>query len=106
MTELYCEALGLQGEFYWDGVKIGTASTPFSSETLRFDAGSPGEHELVIAVNNNFVSAPATAITRSARLFLRCATLWAFWFGKNLWAGAIICTSSLINCKMFIFFLL
>ncbi|MBE6385670.1 MAG: hypothetical protein E7048_08405 [Lentisphaerae bacterium] len=60
MTELCCEALGLRGEFYWDGVRIGISDTPFTSERIRFNAGSCGEHELVIAVNNVFDTVPGS----------------------------------------------
>lgn len=52
--ELTLHGIGLRGAVYWDGNLIGEIDAPFSKRVFRFDSGSAGSHELVIAVNNEF----------------------------------------------------
>lgn len=53
-VELYSEGLGLRGKIYWDKELIAEIDAPFSKNTFRFNAGECAEHELIIAVNNEF----------------------------------------------------
>lgn len=59
-VQLCCEGLGLRGDFFWDGRKIGSCGIPFSTTKLSFDAGEKGLHELVIAVCNIIDNEPAS----------------------------------------------
>ena len=63
--ELISEGLGLRGEFYWDGKQIATVDAPFSRRVIRFDAGKPGKHELIIAVNNEFDDTTSSLFRRN-----------------------------------------
>ena len=46
-------AMGLRGQVFWDGKKLGDIlELPFSPEEIVFDAGKEGEHILGIAVEN------------------------------------------------------
>lgn len=45
-------ALGLRGRVCWDREIVGGTELPYSLETLVFDAGAPGEHELLILADN------------------------------------------------------
>jgi len=62
---LTSEGLGLRGAFFWDGKKIGSTEFPFTLEKFRFDAGAPGPHELIIAVNNEFDDSPGSLFRRN-----------------------------------------
>lgn len=59
-VELTLHGIGLRGEIYWDGVKKGDIDVPFSKRTFRFDSGAESEHELIIAVNNEFDLRPSS----------------------------------------------
>ena len=59
-VELGCDGLGLRGDFFWDGKKIGSCCIPFSSTRLSFDAGEKGSHELAIAVCNIIDNTPSS----------------------------------------------
>ena len=62
--ELISEGLGLRGEFFWDGKSIAKVDAPFSRRVIRFDAGKPGMHELVVTVNNEFDDSPSSLFRR------------------------------------------
>ncbi|MBO4633012.1 MAG: hypothetical protein J5858_13905 [Lentisphaeria bacterium] len=64
-VELISEGLGLRGKFFWDGQQIADVDAPFSRRTIRFDAGKTREHELIVAVNNEFDDAPASLFHRN-----------------------------------------
>lgn len=59
-VELTLHGIGLRGAVYWDGEKKDEIDAPFSKRVLRFDAGAPGDHQLVIAVNNEFDTHPSS----------------------------------------------
>ncbi len=52
--ELTSDGLGLRAEIFWDKRKIAEIDAAFSKNVIRFDAGKCGEHELIIAVCNEF----------------------------------------------------
>ena len=52
MQKLVIGAIGLRARVFWDGTELGTCPVAFCKEEFRFDAGTPGTHELVIAVDN------------------------------------------------------
>ncbi len=62
--ELVSEGLGLRGDFYWDRQRIAVVDAPFSRRVIRFNAGEPGVHELMIAVNNEFDDSPSSLFRR------------------------------------------
>ena len=53
-VELTSDGIGLRAEIFWDQRKIAEIDAPFSKNIIRFDAGACGEHELIIAVCNEF----------------------------------------------------
>ena len=57
--------VGLRCKVFWDGKSIGEIECAFSQQTFRFDAGKNGEHELVVAVNNEFDDAPSSMFHRN-----------------------------------------
>jgi hypothetical protein len=59
-VELTLHGLGLRGAVYWDGNLVGEIDAPFSKRIFRFEAGAAGTHELIIAVNNEFDTAPSS----------------------------------------------
>lgn len=59
-AELTLHGIGLRGAVYWDGKLLGEIDAPFSKRTFRFDAGEGKSHELIIAVNNEFDTAPSS----------------------------------------------
>ena len=52
MQKLVIGAIGLRARVFWDGTELGTCPVAFCQEEFRFDAGTLGTHELVIAVDN------------------------------------------------------
>ena len=52
MQKLTIGAVGIRARVFWDGKELGNCPVAFCQEEFRFDAGSAGEHELVIAVDN------------------------------------------------------
>ncbi len=46
--------LGLWGALFWDGRRVGVADLPYSGMEFEFEAGSGGEHELVVVIDNRF----------------------------------------------------
>ena len=63
--ELTSEGIGLRGEIYWDKQKIAVIDAPFSRNIVRFDAGEYGQHELIVAVNNEFDDTPSSLFQRN-----------------------------------------
>ena len=63
--DLVSEGLGLRGEFYWDGKRIAEVDAPFSRRVIRFGAGKPGTHELIVAVNNEFDDSSSSLFHRN-----------------------------------------
>ncbi|MBR2440305.1 MAG: hypothetical protein IKB25_08935 [Lentisphaeria bacterium] len=51
-VKLELEATGIRGEVRWDGKQIALLNQPYTPQTLIFNAGSPGKHELVVATDN------------------------------------------------------
>ena len=62
---LTLEGLGLRAEIFWDKKSVGTIDCAFSYRTLRFDAGEKGQHELIIAVNNEFDDTSSSMFCRN-----------------------------------------
>ena len=58
LTELSCDGVGLRAVFLWDGQRIGEEFTAFTPIQLRFDAGSPGVHELQVICDNTVEDTP------------------------------------------------
>ena len=52
MQKLVIGAVGIRARVFWDGTELGTCPVAFCREEFKFDAGKPGTHELVIAVDN------------------------------------------------------
>jgi beta-glucuronidase len=52
LVKLSIDGLGLSGKVFWDGKEIGTCKYAYMTEGFVFDAGIPGEHELMILVDN------------------------------------------------------
>ena len=61
---LTLDGVGLRSKVFWDGKLIGGIDCAFSQKVFRFDAGESDEHELVIAVNNDFDDAPSSMFCR------------------------------------------
>ena len=61
---LTLEGVGLRGKVYWDGTWLADIDGAFSARTIRFNAGMLLEHELVVAVNNEFEDTPAATFHR------------------------------------------
>ncbi len=53
-VKLNIDGVGLAAKVYWDGKLIGKCPYAYMPESFIFNAGKRGEHELVIAVDNNF----------------------------------------------------
>ena len=53
-VELSFEGLGLRGEIYWDGEKIGEEPAAYTPLTLRFHAGERKNHILTLLSGKNF----------------------------------------------------
>lgn len=51
--------LGLRGKIFWDGKVIGETSLAYSGVSFDFEVGGPGEHDLVIAVDNRMPARPS-----------------------------------------------
>ncbi|MBQ6471472.1 MAG: hypothetical protein IJJ33_05785 [Victivallales bacterium] len=45
---------GLAAEVFWDGASIGTMKYPYLPERFVFDAGTEGEHELAVVLDNRY----------------------------------------------------
>ncbi|MBR2374410.1 MAG: hypothetical protein IKA87_09310 [Lentisphaeria bacterium] len=62
---LTLEGVGLRGKVFWDGVLIADIDCAFSQRCVRFDAGALSEHELTVAVNNEFEDVPSAMFFRN-----------------------------------------
>jgi beta-glucuronidase len=59
-VDLTFEGIGLRANIYWDKKLIKTIEVSFAKEIIRFNAGNQGEHELIVAVNNEFDDTPSS----------------------------------------------
>ncbi len=60
LVKLEVGAVGLRGEVYFDGKKLGSLLKPFTAEDFIFEAGENGAHELVIVTENIFDETPSS----------------------------------------------
>ncbi len=51
-VRLFIDGLGIEGTVYWDGQEVGLCKYAYMPESIWFDAGAEGRHELVILINN------------------------------------------------------
>ncbi|MBO4490652.1 MAG: hypothetical protein J5944_04755 [Lentisphaeria bacterium] len=54
LVQLAVDGLGIEAEIFWDGRSVGKCPYAYMPEKFVFDSGERGDHELVIAVSNQF----------------------------------------------------
>lgn len=64
LVRLTIGALGLRAGIYWDAKPIRRTQRAYSREVLIFDSGAPGEHQLLITVDNRYDETPSSLFRR------------------------------------------